>query len=143
MAGQKRRKRFSLMSAILLARMQQCEAKFASRAEFVKKIGVSEGTYWLLLQRASNPTIDTMEKIAEGLGMTVFELIGNIDHKTLRARVAMVGLDLDAIKANVDKGEQLTAEFESIVGRVGSVSRSVARKLVRLSGAARKRAAAS
>ena len=84
-----------------------------------------------------------MEKIAEGLGMTVFELIGNIDHKTLRARVAMVGLALDAIKANVDKGDQLTAEFESIVGRVGSVSRSVVRKVVGRSGTARKSAAAS
>ena len=114
-----RKHRFSVVTAILLARMQQFEAKFPSRSAFLRAIGVSEASYYLMLRRVSNPTIETMERIAEGLGITVYELIGNIDIDTLRKRLGPVGIDFDKMKATIDKSESLNAAFENMLEELG------------------------
>ena len=111
-----RPKRFSLLTTLVLARMQQCEAKFATLGEFIEAIGVSESTYWLLRKRASNLTIETLERIAGGLDMTVFELMGNIDKETLRKRAALVGIDVKAVEKTIEKMEAASSELESFVG---------------------------
>ena len=122
-ASSARHDRFSLMTTLVLVRMQQEESKYATMVEFTKAIGVSESTYWLLRKRASNLTIGTLERIAAGLNMSVFELIGNIDRDTLRRRTAMVGIDVDAMERSIEKIEQGTSELERFVSPGNSGSR--------------------
>ena len=105
----------SLATAIAVARMRREQAKYPSVQAFVQKLGISEGTYNLLVNGGTNPTIDTLEKIAAGLGLTFFELIGNIDVETLRKRLGMVRLDLEAITKTVEKYDAAMAGFDSMV----------------------------
>lgn len=105
----------SLATAIAVARMRREQAKYPSVQAFVQKLGISEGTYNLLVNGGTNPTVDTLEKIAAGLGLTFFELIGNIDVETLRKRLALVRLDLDAITKTVEAYDAAMAGFDSMI----------------------------
>ena len=116
-----RRNRLSMMTLVLLARMRQYETKFPSRAQFLRAIGISEGTYYLMLQRSSNPTIETMEKIAEGLGVTVYDLIGNIDQGTLSGCLSAVGLDLEKLKTGIEKREEANLFLDTYIESLGPV----------------------
>ena len=95
--------------------MRREQSKYTSVLAFAKKLGISEGTYNLLVSGATNPTIDTLEKIAAGLGLTFYELIGNIDAETLRKRLAMVRLDHDAIVKSIERFDEAEAGFESAI----------------------------
>ena len=107
----------SLATAIVVARMRREQANYSSVAAFAKRLGISEGTYNLLVSGATNPTIDTLEKIAAGLGLTFYELIGNIDTETLRRRLAKVRLDHDAIVQSVERFDEAAADFESAIAK--------------------------
>ena len=105
----------SLATAIVVARMRRDQSKYSSVLAFAKTLGISEGTYNLLVSGATNPTIDTLEKIAAGLGLTFYELIGNIDTETLRKRLTMVRLDHDAIVKSIERFDEAAAGFESAI----------------------------
>src|SRR5208282_1786276 len=107
----------SLATAIAVARMRREQGKYPSVLAFATKLGISEGTYNLLVSGATNPTIDTLEKIAAGLGLTFYELVGNIDTDALRKRLAMVRLDLDAIAKSVERFDEATAGFETAIAQ--------------------------
>ncbi len=107
----------SLATAIVVARMRREQSKYSSVLAFAKTLGISEGTYNLLISGATNPTIDTLEKIAAGLGLTFYELIGNIDTETLRKRLAIARLDHDAIVKSIEKFEEAEAGFESAISK--------------------------
>ena len=106
----------SLAMAIVVARMRREQAQDSSVSAFAKTVGISEGTYNLLAAGSANPTIGTLEKIAAGLGLSFYELIGNIDANLLRKRLAMVGLDLDALAKSVERLDAAAAEFTSAIG---------------------------
>ena len=108
-------RRRSLATAIVVARMRREQSKYSSVLAFAKKLGISEGTYNLLVSGATNPTIDTLEKIAAGLGLTFYELIGNIDTDTLRKRLALARLDHDAIVHSIERVDEAAAGFESAI----------------------------
>ena len=105
--------RYSLLTAVAGCRMQQCEQKFKSRADFLKAVGVSEGSYYLILHGHGNPTMTTMERIAQGLGMTIYELIGNIDFDTLKKSLGKVSIDLKQLKDAVDEREAARLGFQN------------------------------
>ncbi len=122
----------SLATAIVVARMRREQSKYPSVLAFAKTLGISEGTYNLLVSGATNPTIDTLEKIAAGLGLTFYELIGNIDSETLRKRLALARLDHDAIVRSVERIDEATAGFESAIAESEAPSK---RKTARAAGA--------
>lgn len=117
----------ALVTMIVIARLLREQSKHSSVAAFVKTLGISEGTYNLLVSGATNPTIDTLEKIASGLGLTFYELIGNVDEATLRKRLAMVRLDLDAMIASVERFDVAAADFETAIAAKLPPRRSKAR----------------
>ena len=66
----------SMLNEMLAIRLQQLEVENGGMESFLPKTGLARGTYYTILRGIGNPTLRTMERIAAGLNMTVFELLG-------------------------------------------------------------------
>lgn len=100
------------LASVLGIRLEQLAADHEDLASFLVKIGISPGTYYLLVKGDANPTLDTLELIAKGLGLSVWELLGlndGIVKKALDAR----DIDLEAIKASSRARVEALAQLES------------------------------
>lgn len=86
------------LASLLGLRLEQLAAQHDDLKAFLNKIGVSPGTYFLLIRGESNPTLDTLEVIAKGLGLSVWELIGLNDGIVQKA-LAKHDIDLEAVTA--------------------------------------------
>jgi transcriptional regulator with XRE-family HTH domain len=86
------------LASLLGLRLEQLAAEHDDLQTFLGKIGISPGTYYLLVRGESNPTLDTLEVIAKGLGLSVWELIGLNDGVVTKA-LAKHDIDLEAITA--------------------------------------------
>ena len=87
------------LAALLAIRIEQLAQEHGDLASFIKKVGVSPGTYYILVRGDGNPTLDTIEMIAKGLGISVWELIG-LDDTLVKYALATKSIDLEAIKAS-------------------------------------------
>ena len=87
------------LAALLAIRMEQLAQDHGDLASFLTKAGISTGTYYILLRGDGNPTLDTVEMIAKGLGLSVWELIG-LDDSLVKYALATKSIDLEAIKAS-------------------------------------------
>jgi len=87
------------LAALLAIRMEQLAREHGDLASFLTKAGISTGTYYILLRGDGNPTLDTLEMIAKGLGLSVWELIG-LDDSLVKYALATKSIDLEAIKAS-------------------------------------------
>ena len=87
------------LASVLGIRLEQLAAEHDDLASFLAKVGISPGTYYLLVKGDANPTLDTLELIAKGLGLSVWELLGLNDGVVKKALDAR-DIDLDAIKAS-------------------------------------------
>jgi len=87
------------LAALLAIRIEQLAQEHGDLASFLKKVGVSPGTYYILIRGDGNPTLDTIEMIAKGLGISVWELIG-LDDTLVKYALATKSIDLEAIKAS-------------------------------------------
>ena len=100
------------LASVLGIRLEQLAAEHEDLASFLAKVGISPGTYYLLVKGDANPTLDTLELIAKGLGLSVWELLGlndGIVKKALDAR----DIDLEAIKASSRARVEALAQLES------------------------------
>lgn len=100
------------LASVLGIRLEQLAAEHDDLASFLTKVGISPGTYYLLVKGDANPTLDTLELIAKGLGLSVWELLGlndGIVKKALDAR----DIDLEAIKASSRARVEALAQLES------------------------------
>ncbi len=100
------------LASVLGIRLEQLAAEHDDLASFLAKVGISPGTYYLLIKGDANPTLDTLELIAKGLGLSVWELLGLNDgvvKKALEAR----DIDLEAIKASSRARVEALAQLES------------------------------
>lgn len=100
------------LASVLGIRLEQLAADHEDLASFLTKVGISPGTYYLLVKGDANPTLDTLELIAKGLGLSVWELLGlndGIVKKALDAR----DIDLEAIKASSRARVEALAQLES------------------------------
>ena len=100
------------LASVLGIRLEQLAAEHDDLASFLAKVGISPGTYYLLVKGDANPTLDTLELIAKGLGLSVWELLGlndGIVKKALDAR----DIDLEAIKASSRARVEALAQLES------------------------------
>lgn len=86
------------LAALLAIRVEQLAQEHGDLAAFLKQAGISPGTYYILIRGDGNPTLDTIEMIAKGLGISVWELIGLSD-ATVRSDLSSHDIDLDAIEA--------------------------------------------
>ncbi|MCA0422491.1 MAG: helix-turn-helix domain-containing protein [Proteobacteria bacterium] len=86
------------LAALLAIRVEQLAQAYGDLGAFQKKAGISPGTYYILIRGDGNPTLDTIEMIAKGLGMSVWDLLG-LDTAIVKSAVAEHGIDLDAIEA--------------------------------------------
>lgn len=84
------------LPAILGIRLGQLAANYPDQWEFLKAIGISQGTYYAILKGDSNPTLDTLELIAKGLGISVWELIG-LNDGVVKDALSTHEIDLEAI----------------------------------------------
>lgn len=87
------------LAALLAIRVEQLAQEHGDLAAFLKKAGISPGTYYILIRGDGNPTLDTIEMIAKGLGISVWELIG-LDDMLVKYALSTKSIDLEAIKAS-------------------------------------------
>lgn len=87
------------LAALLAIRVEQLAQEHGDLAAFLKKAGISPGTYYILIRGDGNPTLDTIEIIAKGLGISVWELIG-LDDTLVKYALSTKSIDLEAIKAS-------------------------------------------
>lgn len=87
------------LAALLAIRVEQLAQEHGDLAAFLKKAGISPGTYYILIRGDGNPTLDTIEMIAKGLGISVWELIG-LDDTLVKYALSTKSIDLEAIKAS-------------------------------------------
>jgi len=87
------------LAALLAIRMEQLAQEHGDLSSFLRKTGISPGTYYILIRGDGNPTLDTLEMIAKGLGLSVWELIG-LDDSLVKYALATKSIDLEAIKAS-------------------------------------------
>lgn len=100
------------LASVLGIRLEQLAAGHDDLASFLAKVGISPGTYYLLVKGDANPTLDTLELIAKGLGISVWELFG-IDDDVVKKSLAAHDIDLDAIKASSRARVEALAQLES------------------------------
>ena len=100
------------LASVLGIRLEQLAADHEDLASFLAKVGISPGTYYLLVKGDANPTLDTLELIAKGLGLSVWELLGLNDGVVKKALDAR-DIDLDAIKASSRARVEALAQLES------------------------------
>ena len=87
------------LAALLAIRIEQLAQEHGDLASFLKKAGIAAGTYYILIRGDGNPTLDTIEMIAKGLGISVWELIG-LDDTLVKYALSTKSIDLEAIKAS-------------------------------------------
>ena len=114
MAPKSRRGRTSekTLASVLGIRLEQLAADYENLASFLAKVGISSGTYYLLVKGDANPTLDTLELIAKSLGLSVWELLGLNDGVVKKALDAR-DIDLEAIKASSRTRIEALAQLES------------------------------
>jgi len=100
------------LASVLGIRLEQLAAEHDDLASFLAKVGISPGTYYLLVKGDANPTLDTLELIAKGLGLSVWELLGLNDGVVKKALDAR-DIDLEAIKASSRARVEALAQLES------------------------------
>lgn len=100
------------LASVLGIRLEQLAADHEDLASFLTKVGISPGTYYLLVKGDANPTLDTLELIAKGLGLSVWELLGLNDGVVKKALDAR-DIDLEAIKASSRARVEALAQLES------------------------------
>lgn len=84
------------LASVLGLRLEQLAGEHDDLPSFLKKVGISPGTYYNLVRGDSNPTIDTMEVIAKGLGLSIWELIG-LNDGLVKTALSEHAIDLDMI----------------------------------------------
>jgi transcriptional regulator with XRE-family HTH domain len=97
------------LASVLGIRLEQLAADHEDLASFLAKVGISPGTY---VKGDANPTLDTLELIAKGLGLSVWELLGLNDGVVKKALDAR-DIDLEAIKASSRARVEALAQLES------------------------------
>ena len=104
-----------LLRIVLALRLKQIEESYPNYADFVAKTGLSRGTLYALRQGDSNPTFQTVERLARFLGMSVFSLLG-INEEVARSSILGHGFDYNGIKESVaeaQRGRRLLDKFLS------------------------------
>lgn len=100
------------LASVLGIRLEQIAAEHDDLSAFLARVGISPGTYYLLVKGDANPTLDTLELIAKGLGLSVWELLGLNDGDVKKALDAR-DIDLEAIRAASRARVEALTQLES------------------------------
>ena len=92
----------SMLNEMLAIRLQQLEVENGGMESFLPKTGLARGTYYTILRGIGNPTLRTMERIAAGLNMTVFELLG-FEVSDAKRALQKSGVDYDELASAIAK----------------------------------------
>lgn len=92
----------SMLNEMLAIRLQQLEVENGGMEAFLPKTGLARGTYYTILRGIGNPTLRTMERIAAGLNMTVFELLG-FEVSDAKRALQKSGVDYDELASAIAK----------------------------------------
>jgi transcriptional regulator with XRE-family HTH domain len=112
-----------LLSVILALRLAQIEESHKNYVAFVKKTGLSRGTLYALRHGHSNPTFQTIERLARFLGEPVFGLLG-ISEDHARGDFKRSGFDYDELKAQVAKAQRARKPLAKALAKGGKAKRS-------------------
>lgn len=122
------------LAALLAIRVEQLAQEHGDLSAFLKRAGISPGTYYILIRGDGNPTLDTIEMIAKGLGISVWELIGLSD-ATVRSDLSSHDIDLDAIEAANKSRAKAYAKLDAqrvqakkVTVKTGAAKRSKSKK---------------
>lgn len=88
--------RQTIIGTIFSLMLQRKAKAYPDVKVFLEKIGMSSGSYYKLQQGIGNPTVYTIERTAEALGLSPWEMIG-IDAKVMRGWLAGQNIDLDKV----------------------------------------------
>ena len=92
----------SMLTEMRAIRLQQLEVENGGMESFLPKTGLARGTYYTILRGIGNPTLRTMERIAAGLNMTVFELLG-FEVSDAKRALQKSGVDYDELASAIAK----------------------------------------
>jgi len=92
----------SILNEMLAIRLQQLEIENGGMEAFLPKTGLARGTYYTILRGIGNPTLQTMERIASSLNMSVLELLG-FEVGDARRALKKSGVDYDELVSAIGK----------------------------------------
>lgn len=97
------------VSCLLALRLRQIEQTFETYDEFAEKSGLSKGTLFLLRYAKGNPTLHTLTTLADGFGISVWNLVG-IRDDLVKDSVESFGLSFGKVKEVVRRAQAKDAE---------------------------------
>ena len=114
-----------ILPALVGMRLEQLAAAYPDTTTFAKKVGISVVTYYSLINGTGNPTALTLERIAHGLGISVWKLLG-ISDEAVAKELKSHHIDFEELCDTVRQQTQLSAQRSKL--RMSAVKKS-ARKL--------------
>ena len=90
--------------------LERKSKEYPDLSTFLRTIGMSLGSYYNLLKGVGNPTFWTVERTAQALGLTAWEMLG-IDQKVVKAWLAGENIDVEKIQSRVQERRQSRQRF--------------------------------
>lgn len=94
--------RDTVIGAVFALMLERKSKEYPDLATFLRTIGMSLGSYYNLLKGVGNPTFWTVERTAQALGLTAWEMLG-IDQKVVKAWLAGENIDVEKIQHRVQE----------------------------------------
>ena len=117
-----------ILPALVGVRLEQLAAAFPDTTTFAKKVGISVVTYYSLVNGTGNPTALTLERIAHGLGISVWKLLG-ISDEAVAKELKSHHIDFEELCDTVRQQAQLSAQRSKL--RMSAVKKSARKRVAR------------
>ncbi|MBG0812324.1 hypothetical protein IY145_23545 [Methylosinus sp. H3A] len=102
--------RDTVIGAVFALMLERKSKEYPDLTTFLRRIGMSLGSYYNLLKGVGNPTFWTVERTAQALGLTAWEMLG-IDQKVVKAWLAGENIDVEKIQHRVQERRQSRQRF--------------------------------
>lgn len=94
--------RDTVIGAVFALMLERKSKEYPDLASFLRTIGMSLGSYYNLLKGVGNPTFWTVERTAQALGLSAWDMLG-IDSKVVKAWLAGGNIDVEKIQQRVQE----------------------------------------
>ena len=116
----------NVLQLLIGLRLRQIESGTGSQEEFLKKTGLSRATYFDLRGMRSNARIETLQLLADNLGMSIWELFG-LDDKLVATAIRKHGLNYKQIEAHAEASRRIRTDATQFDGMPEALARGRAK----------------
>ena len=117
-----------ILPALVGVRLEQLAAAYPDTTTFAKKVGISVVTYYSLINGTGNPTALTLERIAHGLGISVWKLLG-ISDEAVAKELKSHHIDFEELCDTVRQQARLSDQRSKL--RTSAVKKSARKRVAR------------